>query len=237
MTTGDPSELLRADVLRGVRMLVVGAHPASGDMNAAGVHGGEAGNGDQPDGLAAAVHRRCAALGAEVRGCSAHAEGDGALELERLEAALDRAIHGLGGLDRLVVDAAGLFAAGSLRGTHEGLVGCLETTWSITRAVAAQAFIAPGAAGRIVLLAPRPPARSSQDSGHRGAALAGLENLARTLSIEWARYGITPVTVAPGLHTTAHELADLTAYLASPAGGYFSGCLLDLRGPEAKSRS
>jgi hypothetical protein len=28
----------------------------------------------------------------------------------------------------------------------------------------------------------------------------------------------------------AHEVAVLTAYLASPAGAYFSGCLLDLSG-------
>jgi len=29
---------------------------------------------------------------------------------------------------------------------------------------------------------------------------------------------------------SAGELAALAAYLASPAGAYFSGCLLDLRG-------
>jgi hypothetical protein len=29
-------------------------------------------------------------------------------------------------------------------------------------------------------------------------------------------------------------VAALTAYLASPAGDYFSGCLLDLRGPPAR---
>ncbi len=41
---------------------------------------------------------------------------------------------------------------------------------------------------------------------------------------------ITAVTIAPGAATTAGEVAALTAYLASPAGAYFSGCLLDLRG-------
>ncbi len=62
---------------------------------------------------------------------------------------------------------------------------------------------------------------------------AGLENLARTLSIEWSRYHVTTVAVAPGAGTPAGEVAALTAYLASPAGAYFSGCLLDLRGPPA----
>ena len=64
---------------------------------------------------------------------------------------------------------------------------------------------------------------------HADAACAGLENLARTLSIEWARHGITPVTIAPGASAMG-EAAALVAYLASPAGAYFSGCLLDLPG-------
>src|SRR5207245_2178300 len=81
-----------------------------------------------------------------------------------------------------------------------------------------------GAGGRIVLLAPRPGA-----GPHAEAATAGIENLARTLSIEWARHSITAVAVAPGARTPAGELAAVTAYLLSPAGAYFSGCLLDLR--------
>lgn len=217
MTTRDSSGLLRADVLDGVRMLLAGNHLA--------------------DGIVAAAHSNCAALGARVRACSAYAEDGGQLEPEDLEAALDRAIEGLGGLDLLVIDAAGLFLAGSLRGARAALVDCLEATWCITRAVAARAYIAPEMPGRIVFLGPPSPGASAEESGHPDAAVAGLENLARTLSIEWARYRITSVAVAPGVDTTAHELAELTAYLASPAGGYFSGCLLDLRGPGQSSRA
>ena len=66
---------------------------------------------------------------------------------------------------------------------------------------------------------------------HARAACAALENLARTLSIEWSRHGITTVALAPGAGTSPAEVAGLVAYLASPAGAYFSGCLLDLRGP------
>jgi NAD(P)-dependent dehydrogenase (short-subunit alcohol dehydrogenase family) len=140
------------------------------------------------------------------------------------------AITELGSLDLLVVDGAGLFAQGGLR-------TCLDATWNVTRAVVNLAFLGaepsssdrPGSGSaprRIVYLAP------ASDAGeHAGAARAGLENLARTLSIEWARHGITLVTIAPGEATAAGEVAALTAYLASPAGAYFSGCLLDLRGP------
>ena len=56
--------------------------------------------------------------------------------------------------------------------------------------------------GRIVLVAPaeaggRHRAADGADARtHVRATRAGLENLARTTSIEWARYGITPVTIA-----------------------------------------
>ena len=80
--------------------------------------------------------------------------------------------------------------------------------------------------GLAVLIAPPPGAGE-----HADAAAAGLENLARTLSIEWARFATRAVTVAPGDATGPGELAVLVAYLASPAGAYYSGCLLDLRSP------
>ena len=57
-----------------------------------------------------------------------------------------------------------------------------------------------------------------------GALGAALENLARTLSVEWARYGIRTTAVLPGDGASDEELATLVAYLASPAGDYFSGC-------------
>ena len=62
------------------------------------------------------------------------------------------------------------------------------------------------------------------------AAAAGLENLARTLSIEWARFQVQAIALAPGEGLGDDALSEVVAYLASPAGAYFSGCLLDLRG-------
>jgi len=122
----------------------------------------------------------------------------------------------------LVVDGAGLFAA-------DGLRACLEGAWDVTGAVVNQAFLPRDpspSTRRILYLAPAPGVGDSA-----GAARAGLENLSRTLSTEWARHGITVVTIAPGDGTAAGEVAALCAYLASPAGAYFSGCLLDLSGP------
>ena len=142
----------------------------------------------------------------------------------------------IGAIDMLVVDAASLFVARSAESTagpeqssRAALVGALESSWNITRAVVNQAYLERGRPGRIVYLAPAPDA-----GAYAGAACAGLENLARTLSIEWSRHAVTPVTIAPAADTKGEEVAMLTAYLASPAGAYFSGCLLDLRGPAAR---
>jgi NAD(P)-dependent dehydrogenase (short-subunit alcohol dehydrogenase family) len=74
----------------------------------------------------------------------------------------------------------------------------------------------------IVLIAPPP------GDPHAEAARAGLENMARTLSIEWARRAIRPVAITPGKTTSPAEIAELVAYLASPAGAYYSGCRFDL---------
>ena len=57
---------------------------------------------------------------------------------------------------------------------------------------------------------------------------AGLENLARTLSVEWARFAITAAMVAPGAATSDDELAELVCFLVSPAGEYLTGCRLEL---------
>ena len=78
-------------------------------------------------------------------------------------------------------------------GARTALRRCLEASWSVTRALVERAFLPDGHGGRIVYIAPPPDAGE-----HADAARAGLENLARTLSIEWARHGITVVTIAPG---------------------------------------
>jgi NAD(P)-dependent dehydrogenase (short-subunit alcohol dehydrogenase family) len=75
--------------------------------------------------------------------------------------------------------------------------------------------------GLVVLLAPPP------GDAHHEAARAGLENLARTLSIEWARYQIRPVTILQG--SDPHATAELVAFLASKAGAYYAGCAFTLR--------
>jgi NAD(P)-dependent dehydrogenase (short-subunit alcohol dehydrogenase family) len=99
----------------------------------------------------------------------------------------------------------------------------LEQTWAAVREVATGALIGAASPSKLLLIGPRPG-----DGPLAGAARAGLESLVRTLSVEWARYEVTAVLIAPSASTTGEQLATLTCFVVSEAGGYLSGCRLDL---------
>jgi hypothetical protein len=115
----------------------------------------------------------------------------------------------------MVHDASSAFA----RGGEAGLAAALQDAWDAVAAVAGQVMIPAGGGGKVVLIAPRAGAGRYAD-----AARAGLENLARTLSIEWARYGIATTAITPGSAAREEDVATLVAFLLSTAGDYFSGC-------------
>ena len=221
MSTIDASELLRPGLLEGVSILLAGASTA--------------GRAEIDGTLGDGVRRACSGLGARVCELSVDVSGgqEEAIIEQAAQAAVERALADGCTVELLVVDCASVFAqagggavaggGGGAEGPREALRVCLDVAWNVTRAVVDGAFLPGARGGRIVYLAP--PADGGE---HADAACAGLENLARTLSIEWARHGITPVTIAPRREHEG-EVAALVAYLASPAGAYFSGCLLDLR--------
>lgn len=157
---------------------------------------------------------RLPALGAEVEALSDAWSLDepGA---DELAAAIARR---RGGLDALIADAREPFGAGGAT----ALAAALDGTWRLVRALATAAMIPGGRGGTVVLVAPAPGA----GAGAR-AARAGLENLARTLSVEWSRFSIRVTAIAPGDTTTEPELGDLVAWLLSAAGDYVSGTLLE----------
>jgi len=92
----------------------------------------------------------------------------------------------------------------------------LDAAFISTRAVA-NAWIAAERRGKVALVAP------ADDAPLRAA----LENLARTLSVEWARHQITATAILSG--GDPDDVAQLVAFLASPAGDYYSGCAFTLR--------
>lgn len=115
--------------------------------------------------------------------------------------------------DVLVWDGAAAFATAA---GVDAVRAALDGAWAAIQPRATRPML-------LLLLAPPP------GDAHAEAARAGLENLARTLSIEWARLEIRPVAIHPGAATAAGEVAELAAFLASPAGAYYSGCRFDLR--------
>lgn len=168
--------------------------------------------GDGP--AAAAISAQLAALEATVEGIPPALTDDGADEDAAATWARERAPW-----RGLVVCTADRFHHGG----DAALRATLELTWRAARALATGALIDAGAPARVLFVAPHP------DAGPLArAARDGLENLARTLSVEWARHQLTAVAIAPGAATTDAELAQLAAFVLSDAGGYLSGCRLEL---------
>ena len=124
-------------------------------------------------------------------------------------------------LHALIYSAASPFGSGG----EEALASTLDGAWTAVREVAVGALIEAEQPGKLVLVGPRSDAGPLAE-----AARAGLENLARTLSVEWARYALTSVMVAPGPSTSDAELATVICFLVSEAAGYLSGCRLEIGG-------
>jgi NAD(P)-dependent dehydrogenase (short-subunit alcohol dehydrogenase family) len=139
-------------------------------------------------------------------------------ELVALGATVVDCDTGVPEVDAIVHDAGAGFGGGG-----QALMAALEETWIAVAAVANAALIPSGRGGKVVLIGP-----SDSSGDFAGAARDSLENLARTLSVEWARYGITATAIAPAAGARVEDVALLVAYLLSRAGNYFSGCRLDL---------
>ena len=130
----------------------------------------------------------------------------------------------------------------------------VQGTWLMTHAAATKAFIPQG--GGKILSVTLSPHNGMPGMVHSGAARAAVENMMRTLAIEWARFGITTCALAAGQFATEtlltkypqvvvdnversiplgrtgrpEEIAWLLAYLASPAGDFFSGTTITIDG-------
>jgi NAD(P)-dependent dehydrogenase (short-subunit alcohol dehydrogenase family) len=165
-------------------------------------------------GVAGSLRRELERLGARTEALDAAADGFGADEAKVGGWARARAP-----LHAVVYDSRPAFGLGG----EAALTASLEQAWVAVREVANGALIPAEVPGKVVLIGPGPGAGPLAE-----AARAGLENLARTLSVEWARHGVSVACVAPGTATTEDELAELVSFLVSPAGEYFSGCRLDL---------
>jgi citronellol/citronellal dehydrogenase len=175
-----------------------------------------------------------------------------------VDAFFDRLLERHERLDVLVNNAGGQFLSPAEAISPKGFRTVVELnvtgTWLMSHAAATKAFIPAG--GGKILSVTLSPHNGMPGMVHSGAARAAVENMMRTLSIEWARFDITTCAIAAGQFATetmltkyprevveniAHsiplgrtgrpeEVAWLVAYLASPAGDFYSGTTITIDG-------
>jgi citronellol/citronellal dehydrogenase len=178
-------------------------------------------------------------------------------EEEQVLAFVDGVIERHGRIDTLVNNAGGQYMTPaediSLKGFETVVRLNLTGTWLMTHAVATKAMI-PQEGGKVISVT-LSPHHGLPGMAHSSAARAAVENLMRVLSIEWARFNIKTTAVASGHFRTdalkkypepvqkgvartvplqrlgeAEEQAWLIAFLASPAGDYYSGDVITIDG-------
>jgi citronellol/citronellal dehydrogenase len=173
-------------------------------------------------GIGLATARELASLGARVAVCGRKQEkldaglsalrADGVPDDRLLAAPCDirdpdqvaafvgQVLERFGRVDALVNNAGGQFPSRaedlSPRGFEAVVRNNLFGTWNMTREVATRAMI-PARRGRIVNVTAM-VVRGFPGMSHTGAARAGVENLTRSLAVEWAHHGVRVNAIAPG---------------------------------------
>ncbi len=181
-------------------------------------------------------------------------------DAERVGAYVDAVLARFGRIDVLVNNAGGQFpspaAVMSIKGFEAVVRNNLVGTFAFTQLVATKAMM-PARSGRIVNIIAN-IARGFPGMAHTGAARAGVENLTRSLAVEWAPYNIQVTAVAPGTikssgtdryppellekareqnpskrHGEPEEVAHLVAFLASDAADYITGSVIYIDGGQS----
>jgi citronellol/citronellal dehydrogenase len=175
-------------------------------------------------------------------------------------AAVERLVEQIGkrgGLSVLINNAGGQFASRaedmSRRGWDAVIDLNLSSVFSMMKA--AFPFLAAGG-GSVVNISLTPVERGVPGLAHSIAARAGVLGLTRTLALEWARHRIRLNCVGPGVvltaalsgnyspravdqlrkgiplgrTTSAREVAEVIAFLVSPAGAMITGQLIQIDG-------
>ncbi len=183
-------------------------------------------------------------------GATVHAGTCDIREPEQIAAFVKGTREALGDISVLVNNAGGQFWTPAedlaTKGWDAVIRNNLSGTFYVTREVAVASMI-PNKRGRIVNVIAQ-IARGFPGMVHTGAARAGVENMTKTLAIEWARHDVAVNAVAPGVIRssgtekyppellemgrratpmrrigTCEEVAELCAYLASDAASFVTG--------------
>lgn len=131
----------------------------------------------------------CAAFALDIR------------EPERIEALGDWIETHSGKLDILINNAGGQFPSPAIDISTNGWLAVINTnlngTWFMTKAMA-QRFFFPQKGGRVINIIVN-HYRGFPGMAHTGAARAGVDNLTKSLAIEWATRNIQVNAIAPGV--------------------------------------
>jgi citronellol/citronellal dehydrogenase len=249
------ASVLRQDALQGAIALVTGGGTGIGRATALGLAGSGAdivlaGRRSEPLQQTAAdieaLGRRAMAAPTDIR------------EDDQVDALVEQALRTFGRIDILVNNAGGQFAAPAEDISSKGWRAvhrlAVDATWSVTRQVAVKAMI-PQRSGVIFFMA-FSPRRGIPTFIHATSARAALENMASGLALEWSRFGIRTLCVAPGIIATdgmdanydatakaqwaaaiplgrlgtAEDVSEVIAFLASPGARYVTGTTVVIDG-------
>ena len=185
-----------------------------------------------------------------ARGIEVFSDACDIREVDQIGAFADAVKAKLGTASILVNNAGGQFPTTAETVTPRGWEAVvrnnLNGTFFMTQAVATKHMI-PSRRGRIVNVIAN-IARGFPGMVHTGAARAGVENMTKTLAIEWATHNVQVNAIAPGVIRTsgtdqyppelieasrkktpmkrvgtAGEVAQLIVYLASDAAWFVTG--------------
>src|SRR5437763_5675125 len=246
-----PSEIFRPGLLEDQVIVVTGGGSGIGrataiELAALGAEVVVAGRRLEPlEEAVALCERTCQPVVCDIR------------EEDQVEALVDGVLERHGRIHTLVNNAGGQYMSPaediSPKGFRTVVRLNLEGTWLMTHAVATKSMI-PQQGGKVISVT-LSPHHGLPAMAHSSAARAAVENLMRVLAIEWARFNIKTTAIASGHFRTdalkkypqpvqdsvartvplqrlgeAEEQAWLVAFLASPAGDYYSGDVITVDG-------
>jgi len=173
---------------------------------------------------------------------------------EQMERAVAACVQRWGKLDTLVNGAAGNFLAPAAALSPNGFRTVVEIDLLGTFHACRAAFdpLCKSGRGLILNISATLQVRGTPLQAHASAAKAGVDSLTRSLAVEWGRFGVRAVAIAPGpigdtegmrrlapgdvgqrlvkqiplgRFGTVQEIADLAVYLATDAASYISGAI------------
>lgn len=242
--------IFRADVMTGRVALVTGGGTGicRGIARSYAAHGARVCLvSRKPEVLRATADELAAETGGEVIWAAADVR-----KPEEIAAAVATCVDRFGGLDLLVNGAAGNFLAPAASLSPNGFRTVIEIDLVGTFNASKAAFDALCKSGRglILNISATLHLHGTPLQAHAAAAKAGVDSLTRTLAVEWGRFGVRAVGIAPGpigdtegmrrlapgdvgkrimqyiplaRFGTVQEIADLAVFLATDAAGYITG--------------